>query len=87
MKYLSLLPLLFLSVRAYSDCKNCRVVTIEEGVSWGVEDNDWCIIKSSLCDKNSNSNQCFSFPDYPCCNGCDVVEQDNDGKWGIENNE
>jgi len=89
MKYLSLLSLLFVSykyVNAYSDCNGCNVITVEEGYEWGVENNDWCIIRSNKCNKSDESNKCFSFPTYPCCEGCDVVEEDSDGKWGIENN-
>jgi len=50
MKFTTVLSLLFIGyeyVHAYSDCKNCRVVTVEDGISWGVENNDWCISKHS----------------------------------------
>ncbi|ORX41759.1 hypothetical protein BCR36DRAFT_310078 [Piromyces finnis] len=92
MKFSNILSLLFVgyeAVHAYSDCKNCRVVTVEDGVSWGVENNDWCVskFKSSICNKNDSKNQCFSYPDYPCCSGCDAIYEDDDGKWGVENND
>ncbi|ORX80546.1 alpha/beta-hydrolase [Anaeromyces robustus] len=90
MKFIPLLSLLFVSYRAvnaYSNCQGCRVILEENGVKWGVENNDWCIVSSS-CNKNDPENQCFSFPEYMCCKGCDVVEDDGETtKWGIENNE
>jgi len=88
MKVLSVLSLLFLSyeyVHAYDYCKGCNVVSVEEGESWGVENNDWCIIKTESCNKDDDKNKCFSFPDYPCCTGCNVIEEDGSGKWGVEN--
>ena len=29
-------------VQALSNCSTCRAVTVEDGISWGVENNDWC---------------------------------------------
>ena len=29
-------------VHAYEDCEGCYVVTEEDGIKWGVENNDWC---------------------------------------------
>ncbi|ORX76759.1 Arabinanase/levansucrase/invertase [Anaeromyces robustus] len=91
MKFITALSLLIVgygSVHAYSNCNStCRVVTVEDGVSWGVENNDWCIIKPSLCNTSDPNNKCFSYPDYPCCEECNVYEEDDSGKWGIENNQ
>jgi len=89
MKNIVKLSLLFLSyeyVHAYSNCKGCRIITVEDGVNWGVENNDWCIVPST-CNKNDEKNKCFAFPQYSCCEGCKVVEEDKEGKWGVENNE
>jgi len=58
MKYISLLSLLFVSykyVNAYSDCNGCSVVTVEDGVEWGVENNDWCIGKLTNNYNNKNN--------------------------------
>ncbi|OUM61765.1 carbohydrate esterase family 1 protein [Piromyces sp. E2] len=87
MKYLaSLLLLVGISVvRAYEECYACGIVTVEDDIKWGVEDNDWCII-GSKCNNSNALKQCFSFPDYLCCEGCNVVEETAEGKWGVENN-
>jgi enterochelin esterase-like enzyme len=89
MKYFnSLLLLLGMSsslVHAYEDCEGCYVVTEEDGIKWGVENNDWCKIVSSKCNNGSDVNSCFSFPTYMCCEGCDVYDQTEEGMWGIEN--
>ena len=43
MKFLSILPLLALVKAAtYDNCKRCKVITEEDGVSWGVENKQWC---------------------------------------------
>jgi len=44
MKYLSSLLLLagLTVVRAYDECYGCGVVTTEDGIKWGVENNEWC---------------------------------------------
>eukprot|EP00833_Pecoramyces_ruminatium_P014383 jgi/Orpsp1_1/1188415/evm.model.d7180000064644.1 len=73
-------------VKAYPNCSGCRVVVTEDGVKWGVENNDWCIINRD-CNPSSAENKCFSFPEYGCCTGCNVVETDASGKWGVENNQ
>jgi len=88
MKFVTALSLLCLSygfAHAYEDCDNCNVITVEDGISWGAKNNDWCIINSTLCDVNEEKNKCFSFPQYPCCNECKVVLEDEEGKWGYEN--
>ncbi|KAG4085966.1 alpha/beta-hydrolase [Neocallimastix lanati (nom. inval.)] len=89
MKYLSsLLFLIGISsklVHAYSECRGCAVYYVEDGVNWGVENDDWCLIPSRC--ENNGSNQCFSYPEYTCCEGCNVIEEDGSGKWGIENNQ
>ncbi|ORX84141.1 alpha/beta-hydrolase [Anaeromyces robustus] len=89
MKFLSSLLLLTgLSstlVHAYDECKSCLTYYIEDGVKWGVENNDWCLIPSK-CDSTELS-QCFSYPQYPCCEGCTVIEETAEGKWGIENSQ
>ncbi|ORX49649.1 alpha/beta-hydrolase [Piromyces finnis] len=87
MKYIASLLLLagISAVKAYDYCNACGVVLEEDGVKWGVENNDWCIIPSK-CSNTSALNKCFSFPEYLCCDGCNVVEETAEGKWGIENN-
>jgi len=70
-------------VHAYEDCNGCAIVSVEDGVEWGVENDDWCVIPAKC--KSVDSDQCFSYPEYPCCNGCDVYEETEEGKWGIEN--
>ncbi|OUM65302.1 hypothetical protein PIROE2DRAFT_60100 [Piromyces sp. E2] len=45
MKYIDLLLLFLLSyefVQAYNRCTTCRIVTVEDYIYWGVENNDWC---------------------------------------------
>jgi len=45
MKFISVLSLLLLnykSVQAYSECSTCNIIAFEEGINWGVENNDWC---------------------------------------------
>jgi len=90
MKYLSSLLLIASLgsslVHAYDECKQtCNNVYEEDGVKWGVENNDWCILPAKC--SSGSMNKCFSFPEYPCCEGCVVIEEDASGKWGIENNE
>jgi enterochelin esterase-like enzyme len=89
MKYLSSLFLLLgmssSFVHAYDECQGCAVVYVEDGVKWGVENNDWCLTPSKC--NSDELNQCFSFPDYMCCQGCNVIEEDASGKWGVENNQ
>eukprot|EP00833_Pecoramyces_ruminatium_P014268 jgi/Orpsp1_1/1188300/evm.model.d7180000063732.1 len=86
MKYLnSLLLVLGMSsslVHAYDDCKGCNSVYEEDGVKWGVENDDWCLIPSKC---ENQVAQCFSYPEYECCDQCNVIEEDESGKWGIEN--
>jgi len=49
MRYNNILSLLLLTsfkyVNAYSDCTNCKVITVEDGVKWGAQNNEWCISK------------------------------------------
>jgi len=61
MKFRSILTLSFLGygfVQAYDNCSTCRVVTVEDGIQWGVENNDWCgkfrIIIYEIIKKNKN---------------------------------
>jgi len=44
MKFISVLSLLFIGYKYVQadSCSTCRVVTVEDGVYWGVENNDWC---------------------------------------------
>jgi len=88
MKNLSILSLIAgLSaslVYAYDECSTCKVYYVEDGVQWGVENKDWCIIPSK-CDEVL-SKDCFSYPYYACCEGCDVIEETEEGKWGVEKN-
>ena len=51
MKSISLLSLLLIGfkyvqagvyVDGYSTCKTCKIVTIEDGINWGIEKNNWC---------------------------------------------
>jgi hypothetical protein len=99
MKFISVLSLLFIGYKYVQadSCSTCRVVTVEDGVYWGVENNDWCIVPSSCYpdeigennnggNNNENQDRCSLFPEYSCCEGCKVVEEDEDGKWGVENN-
>jgi len=75
-----------LAQAAYNNCtRNCKVLLVEDGIEWGAENHDWCIITKEVCDKKNSSNQCFSFPDYPCCKGNKVVLETEEGKWGYEN--
>jgi hypothetical protein len=74
-------------VQAYDNCSTCRVVTVEDGIQWGVENNDWCVVSSNCGSSSGKQKQCFSYPEYECCNGCDVFYEDEAGKWGIENDD
>jgi len=90
MKYLSFLSILaalsakFVSAEIeYDDCKTCSVYYYEDGVKWGIENEQWCRTPSK-CD-DVLLDECFSYPYYPCCDGCRVYEITEDGKWGFEN--
>jgi len=54
MKYNNILSLLLLTsykfVNAYNDCAvgNCLVITVEDGISWGAEKNEWCISRFQI---------------------------------------
>jgi len=88
MKVLTVLSLLLVSrsfAKTYKECTNCKVVTEEDGVKWGIQNKEWCTINTELCDENAEKNKCFSFPKYLCCEGCEVKTEDESGKWGIEN--
>ncbi|KAG4102069.1 hypothetical protein H8356DRAFT_1653640 [Neocallimastix lanati (nom. inval.)] len=75
-------------VQALSNCSTCRAVTVEDGISWGVENNDWCIVPASCFNDGREQSKCLSIPGYTCCEGCKVSEIDGDGiSWGIENGE
>jgi len=90
MKFTTVLSLLFLGyeyVQAYSDCRNCRIVTVEDGIKWGVENDDWCIIRNSICNKDDEKAVCFSYPEYGCCESCESIYEDEQGQWGYENND
>nr|AAC05164.1 1,4-beta-D-glucan-4-glucanohydrolase [Orpinomyces sp. PC-2] len=68
----------------YSCCNGCDVFYTDNDGKWGVENGNWCGIKSS-CD--NNQRYCWSERlGYPCCQYTTNVEYtDNDGRWGVEN--
>ncbi|KAG4090189.1 endoglucanase B [Neocallimastix lanati (nom. inval.)] len=68
----------------YSCCNGCEVAYTDSDGKWGVENGNWCGIKSSC---NNTSRICWSEKlGYPCCqNTSSVVYTDNDGNWGVEN--
>ncbi|KAG4087505.1 Six-hairpin glycosidase-like protein [Neocallimastix lanati (nom. inval.)] len=88
MKYsTSILILLGLTSRyayAYEECSHCKVILEEDGVKWGAENRDWCVIPKKCDDVVP---ECFSYPFYECCQGCEVFEETEEGKWGAENGE
>jgi len=71
----------------YPCCKGNDVYYQDDDGDWGVENNEWCGIRSSA--KSHASETCFSEAmGYPCCKStCDVILTDDDGDWGVENNE
>jgi len=69
----------------YPYCETTTTVVYTDLLFWGVENNDWCVIKKS----NPNSNcPCWSEKlGYSCCTYDNTVYYtDGDGKWGFENN-
>ena len=69
------------SALGYPCCQSCNVVYQDNDGKWGVENDNWCGIKSTC------ASSCIGAQGYPCCQStCDVVTTDADGKWGIENN-
>jgi len=87
MKFISVLSLLLLSyksVQAYSECSTCNIITFEEGINWGVENNDWCIVSTS-CFDNTDS-QYYNIQDYGTCKNCKIELFEDGINWGIENN-
>jgi len=46
---------------------------------WGIENNDWCIIRKF--------DKCYRKVGYNCCNKSYIVYTDEEGYWGFENNE
>ncbi|KAG4085731.1 pectin lyase-like protein [Neocallimastix lanati (nom. inval.)] len=68
----------------YPYCKySTAVYYVDEDGQWSVENNEWCLIQSSLA-------SCWSSAlGYPCCSSSNVpiIETDGDGQWGIENDE
>ncbi|ORX53880.1 hypothetical protein BCR36DRAFT_582100 [Piromyces finnis] len=68
----------------YPYCKTTSDVVYTDTMEWGVENNEWCIIKSH----SSATCQCWAKKlGYPCCTDNTVYYEDSDGQWGIENNE
>jgi len=48
MKVLTVLSLLLVSrsfAKTYKECTNCKVVTEEDGVKWGIQNKEWCTSK------------------------------------------
>nr|AEO51792.1 cellulase [Orpinomyces sp. LT-3] len=68
----------------YSCCNGCDVFYTDNDGQWGVENGNWCGIKSSC---GNNQRQCWSERlGYPCCQYTTNAEYtDNDGRWGVEN--
>jgi len=66
-------------------CSNtCEVFFADESGSWGIENDNWCGIKSSC--GTSSSDGCFSESlGFSCCSTCNVYYNDESGSWGVEN--
>jgi len=67
----------------YPCCKGCNVIYVEDGLKWGVENEQWCGIVNSVCQKQDYCQK----SDYPCCKACNELYSDGSGRYGIENNE
>jgi hypothetical protein len=69
---------------SYPYCKTTTTVVYTDNLKWGVENDEWCIIKGQ------SSSSCICWAEklgYPCCTDKTVYYEDSDGQWGIENNE
>lgn len=67
----------------YPYCKTTTTVVYVDDLEWGVENNDWCIIKNQ-----SASCDCWSEKmGFPCCNDMTVYYEDSDGQWGVKDGE
>jgi len=75
------------SYPTYPCCVGNTVYYVDEEGSWGVENGNWCGIKSNASNAANPSTSCWSKElGYNCCTHCSVVYTDESGKWGVENN-
>jgi len=75
----------FSSKLGYPCCNGCEVTYADDDGEWGLENGEWCGIKST-CNAQSATKTCFSEPNYPCCSESAKVEYtDDEGSWGVEN--
>ncbi|ORY28563.1 hypothetical protein LY90DRAFT_425406, partial [Neocallimastix californiae] len=58
-----------------------EVAYTDETGTWGVENDEWCLISVTVCFSEALG--------YPCCSdpNAAVVTTDEFGQWGIENNQ
>ena len=69
----------------YPYCKSTKDVVFTDDFTWGIENDDWCIIKAKPV---PSSCRCWAEKlGYPCCTHNNVVYEDDDGQWGIERDE
>ncbi|ORY81651.1 Oligoxyloglucan reducing end-specific cellobiohydrolase [Neocallimastix californiae] len=63
-----------------------EVVEVDENGEWGIENGNWCGIRSVSNSSAKGADECFSNGlGYPCCNSCDIIYIDESGNWGVEN--
>jgi len=67
----------------YPYCKSTKDVAYSDSkLSWGIENDNWCIIKGQSAQKCNCWAQKLG---YPCCTENTIYYSDNDGDWGFEN--
>ncbi|ORX86472.1 hypothetical protein BCR32DRAFT_324987 [Anaeromyces robustus] len=70
---------------SYPYCKTTKDVAFDDGtLQWGVENDNWCIIKGQSAQKCNCWAQKLG---YPCCTEKVIYYSDGDGDWGFENNQ
>ncbi|KAL6618630.1 glycosyl hydrolase [Neocallimastix sp. 'constans'] len=69
----------------YPYCKTTSSVVYTDDFEWGIENDDWCIIKAKS--KNSSCRCWAEKLGYNCCTSKEVYFEDEDGKWGVENDD
>jgi len=79
--------------QGYSCCEqgNCEVLYEDDDGQWGVENDEWCGIRTDCSGPISEAVETcpsvFGEMGYECCTNCDVYFTDETGDWGVENND
>jgi len=67
--------------QGYSCCQGCNIILVENGNKWGVENEKWCGINETICQKQEDTCQ---NNEYGCCDTCNEYYMDNTGRYGYE---